>query len=80
MDILVDVTLKTWEMSADISRFLHDVQKVIGLDHTLLGTAVDVRITGNRSSLSEDNEPLCGIQVFMEADYRFNRSDPSTPV
>jgi len=78
MSLLIDIWFESFDMSEDASRVLHDVELIFGIDPQFGGVCRDSRITGNRTFISEDQQPLTGIQVTAEIDYGYFEDDPAT--
>lgn len=77
MEVVIDCWMEDDEMSVAASAMLHDVQKILGINPELTGTARDTRLTGSLTVLSEEASPLVGVQVFLEVTYGYFDTDPA---
>jgi len=78
------IEVHAWTLAYDtdvaVSGLLHDVMKALGKDRTFSGTCVNSRITGNETLISEDDQPLGGFVLSLEALYRHKADDPAVKI
>lgn len=81
MDSTLSLILECWvetdDFSADLSRILHDVEYVQGVDPSFGGACRDSIITGNATYIDEALEGRCAVFVNLEVQYGYLESNPS---
>ena len=78
MQVLVECWVKSSHAGEDLSRLLHDVEKVIALDPSLLDTARDSRVSSNQTTLTEEDSDIAAVLVTVEILYGHLDTDPSS--
>ena len=76
--VMLDCWQDSFNMSEDASSILHDIETALALNPSLSGACRDMQVTGNRTLLSEDQQPLTGLQVDVEIVYGVIDIDPTT--
>jgi hypothetical protein len=61
-----------------MNNFIGDVTKVLLVDHTRGGLAVDTTFRGERITVDETNEPFLQTSLTVDIHYRHKYGDPTT--
>lgn len=77
LSILLECWVETDNFSEDLSRILHDVEYVQGVDPSFGATCRDSIITGNATYIDEALEGRCAVFVNVEVQYGYLESNPS---
>lgn len=78
MSILLECWIEDDDTGAEVSRLLHDVEKVVGLDPSFGGACRDSRVTGNQTVLSEEMNGRAAVLVDLDVIYGHQDTDPSS--